>query len=154
TILFALLLAAACSQSPRVPTSTIPAPGEITQSPTLQAPTEIIPAALPTATMPHASVPTVTVDSITPPAIVPERFFDAQEGVAMYFDIPIDQVRLISTQSVEWPNSCLGVSQPGVQCQQVITPGYRLVFEIPSGTVEVHTNQDGTGYRILDPKNR
>lgn len=145
--LIAPLILAACAQSAQPPSSTPTVSVQLTPTSTLAAPSPTLPA--PTEA-PAATTPPSVKETM--PAIVPERFFDAQEGVAMHFDIPIDQVRLVTTESVDWPDSCLGVSRPGVQCQQVITPGYRLVFETPYGPVEVHTNQDGTYFRILAPE--
>lgn len=54
------------------------------------------------------------------------------------------QIKIVSTEAVEWPDSCLGVSVAGIMCSQVITPGYRVVLEANGKQVEYHTNQAGT----------
>jgi hypothetical protein len=54
------------------------------------------------------------------------------------------QIKVVSTEVVEWPDACLGITQEGVACAQVVTPGYRIVLEANGKQVEYHTNQDGT----------
>jgi hypothetical protein len=55
-----------------------------------------------------------------------------------------DQIKLVSTQAVEWPDSCLGVSVEGMMCSQVVTPGYKIILEANGRQVEYHTNEDGS----------
>jgi hypothetical protein len=52
---------------------------------------------------------------------------------------------------VEWPDACLGAALPGEMCAQVITPGFRIVFDSPQGPIEVHTNATGDFYRLVPP---
>lgn len=54
------------------------------------------------------------------------------------------QVEVVSTEAVDWPDACLGVSQEGIVCAQVISPGYKIVLEANGKQVEYHTNEDGT----------
>jgi len=51
------------------------------------------------------------------------------------------RIDLISEESVEWPDACLGVQLPDVMCAQVITPGYRFVFAVDGDEYVVHTDQ-------------
>ena len=55
-----------------------------------------------------------------------------------------DQIKLVSTEAVDWPDSCLGVSVEGIMCSQVVTSGFRIVLEANGKQVEYHTNQDGS----------
>jgi hypothetical protein len=55
-----------------------------------------------------------------------------------------DKIKLVSTEAVDWPDSCLGVSVEGIMCSQVVTPGFRIVLEANGKQVEFHTNQDGS----------
>lgn len=55
-----------------------------------------------------------------------------------------DQIKIVSTEAVDWPDSCLGVSVEGIMCSQVVTPGFRIVLEANRKQVEYHTNQDGS----------
>ena len=60
------------------------------------------------------------------------------------------QINILQIQEVEWPDSCLGISQPDQMCLQVITPGYRILVEVQGKKVTLHTNRDGS--RILQAK--
>jgi hypothetical protein len=53
-------------------------------------------------------------------------------------------VELVSQEAVDWPDACLGVSQPDVMCAQMITPGYRFVFNAGGAAFTVHTNADAS----------
>jgi hypothetical protein len=59
-----------------------------------------------------------------------------------YVDLPNSLA--VSSDYVEWQDSCLGVQQLGVVCAQVITPGYRVILQA-AGTpfVEYHTDLNG-----------
>ena len=58
--------------------------------------------------------------------------------------IPPSEIKLVSTEAVDWPDSCLGVSVEGIMCSQVVTSGFRVVLEANGKQVEYHTNQDGS----------
>ena len=48
-----------------------------------------------------------------------------------------------STDEVDWANVAIGCEEAGVSYAQVITPGYRMMFEFEGETYEVHTSADG-----------
>ena len=58
-----------------------------------------------------------------------------------------DQIKLVSSEAVDWPDSCLGIVREGIACAQVITPGFRVILEADGKQVEYHTNQDATVIR-------
>ena len=58
--------------------------------------------------------------------------------------IPYAGPTLISFEPVEWNDSSLGCPEPDMMYAQVITPGYRLVFEYQGQQYEYHTNLDGS----------
>jgi hypothetical protein len=68
----------------------------------------------------------------------------AIEAVAKKYNIPNEQIHIVSTEAVSWPNGCLGVVIPGVMCTDVIVDGYRIKLEANGQQFEIHTNQDGT----------
>ena len=51
---------------------------------------------------------------------------------------------LDSSESVQWSDASLGCPQEGMGYAQVITPGYRLVFDLAGAPYTVHTNDDGS----------
>jgi|GEM_PF-1137441 len=64
----------------------------------------------------------------------------AAEQVAQTANVAVGDVRLISMEAVEWPDASLGCPQPDMMYAQVITPGYRLIFDAGGQNVEVHTD--------------
>ena len=106
-------------------------------------------------TPPHTSEtpmrpPTNTPPNTLPstPGAVPEPFQPAQAYLADQLGLAQQQVKLKSSEPEQWPDSCLGLAKPGEMCLQVITPGYRAIFDTPQGEVEVHTNQSGKNFRV------
>ena len=55
-----------------------------------------------------------------------------------------DKIKLVSTEAVDWPDSCLGVSIEGIMCSQIVTPGFRVILEADGKKVEYRTNQDAS----------
>ncbi len=51
---------------------------------------------------------------------------------------------LDSSESVQWSDASLGCPQEGQGYAQVITPGYKLVFDLAGTPYEVHSDADGS----------
>jgi len=58
--------------------------------------------------------------------------------------LPIDQITLVSTEAVTWPDGCLGVQSLGVVCTQALVEGFKIILEADGDQYEFHTNQDGS----------
>jgi hypothetical protein len=56
--------------------------------------------------------------------------------------ISLAGIEPVSEEQVEWNDACLGVSLPDVMCAEVITPGYRLVYNVDGEEMVIHTNLD------------
>lgn len=67
--------------------------------------------------------------------------------VAQNLGVAVEQIKLVSTEAMEWPDGCLGIAAEGVSCAQVITPGFRIILDVAGKQVEYRTNQDGTVIR-------
>lgn len=61
--------------------------------------------------------------------------------------LPADQITLVSTEAVDWSDSCFGVQEEGLDCTQSITPGFRVILEGDGKQVEYRTNADGSQIR-------
>lgn len=59
-------------------------------------------------------------------------------------NLPADQISLISTEAVTWPDGCLGVERPGLMCTQALVEGYRILFEAGGKEYEIRTNETGS----------
>lgn len=72
----------------------------------------------------------------------------AQEAAVTHLsrtlNLPADPIALISTESVTWPDGCLGVQRPGVMCTQALVEGYRIILEADGKRYEVRTNESGS----------
>ncbi len=68
----------------------------------------------------------------------------AISALARTLNLPPEEIALISAESVEWPNGCLGVQKMGVMCTQAIVPGYKIVLEADGKRYEFHTDEDGS----------
>jgi hypothetical protein len=53
-------------------------------------------------------------------------------------------IQLVDIQSVEWPDSCLGVPQAGMMCAMHVVSGYRINLTANGKSYEVHSNLDGS----------
>jgi hypothetical protein len=52
-------------------------------------------------------------------------------------------ITVISNESVEFSDACLGVTMEGVMCAQVVTPGRIIMLEADGSAYEYHTSEDG-----------
>ena len=68
----------------------------------------------------------------------------AREAYAEAQAVPYFGPLLVAFERVEWPDAGLGCPKPGMMYAQVVTPGFRLVFEYEGGQYEYHTDQDGS----------
>lgn len=68
----------------------------------------------------------------------------AISAVVQNLGVAAEQVKVVSTEAVEWPDSCLGITQEGIDCAQVVTPGFRITLDVAGQQVEYRTNQDGS----------
>jgi hypothetical protein len=64
----------------------------------------------------------------------------AVRDLALRLDIELNEITVVSIESVEWPNSALGCPLPGVDYAQVITPGYQITLEAAGEVYTYHTN--------------
>jgi hypothetical protein len=56
--------------------------------------------------------------------------------------VEADEIELIDTEAVQWPDSSLGCPEPGMMYAQVITPGYILTLEVDGQRYVFHTDSD------------
>ncbi len=118
------------------------------------------PAALPTSSSPNGApatvfpIPTETAPAGTPapsetPAAtggakdLPAAVIAAQQMLAQQLSVAADKIKVVSFEKVDWPNGCLGVQMPGRMCTQVITPGYKVLFQYDGKQYEFHTDETG-----------
>ena len=93
---------------------------------------------------PPSQVPVVPTATSPDYEIVPaEVEAAARKYLASELEVDEADLRLDSSESVQWSDASLGCPQEGMMYAQVITPGYRLVFDHAGTSHAVHTNSDG-----------
>ncbi len=97
---------------------------------------------------PPSSTPVTTESPIATPTESSGSYSPAETAAIQYvsshYNIPADQIKVLKTEAVTWPNGCLGVVIPGVMCTDVVTEGYKITLEAKSQQFEIHTNLDGS----------
>jgi hypothetical protein len=68
----------------------------------------------------------------------------AKSFLADKLGINAETIQLVNAQSVEWPDSCLGVQTPGIMCAMHVVDGLKITLSANGQTYEVHTNLDGS----------
>jgi hypothetical protein len=141
-VLAGMLLAACAPGSavgPAAPTQSDPAtsttvPTNVTTSPVVDTPTGM-----------PVSTPTGGSTAPQPPVVAL-----IQQHLSSTLNIAADQIKIVSVEPVDWPDSCLGVQKPDEMCAQMVTAGYKIVLAAGGKKYEYHTNQDGSEIRMLD----
>lgn len=72
---------------------------------------------------------------------------------ASHYNLKLADIKLVSSESVDWPDGCLGVVTPGMMCIEVITPGYRIILDVKGVTVELHSTLSGDYFLVALPGN-
>lgn len=137
-ILFVLILVTACAQA--TPTTVV------------NPPTQSVPATPPIGAYPPpgSPEPTPTTGEYPGPTSQPTQTGAALaeqaaiQEVSKKYSIPVDQIKILSTEPMTWNNGCMGVVLPGVLCTDVIVNGYIVKLEGNGQQFEIHSNQDGT----------
>ena len=131
--------------SPRPASTVSPAAGAAT----IPAPTVAL---SPAATTPSSTLPGVASPAATPASQgssgaqsgVPAAVGGARAALAAQLGLSSpDQVRVVSWEEVDWPNSCLGIAARDQMCAQVIVEGYRVILEASGARYEYRTDRTG-----------
>lgn len=148
TALSLLLLAcASAGPGPNLPPSPAGQPSPTTEPATSQPAT---PTGQPSPSPTEASTPTpqptptpegtpISQPTLPPEAEQPVRL--AKEDLARKLGIPVEQVKVVKVEAVEWSDTSLGCPESGKMYAQVITPGYRVTLEAAGITYEYHTDK-------------
>ena len=63
----------------------------------------------------------------------------AKADLAERLGVPVDDVTVVSSEEVTWPDSSLGCPQPGMMYAQVLTEGSRILLSAGGRTYEYHS---------------
>ena len=68
----------------------------------------------------------------------------ARELLADELNADEGDLELQSSEGMEWSDASLGCPEEGMAYAQVITPGFKLTFDLAGTSYAVHTNADGS----------
>jgi hypothetical protein len=87
--------------------------------------------------------PSSPVDEPFPPAVTAAVGF-----LAEHMDVIPGDVEVIEFIPASWPDSCLGLPDEGETCEQVATPGWKILMRLGAEEFEVHSDQIGEHMRL------
>lgn len=91
----------------------------------------------------------VDIDDPGNPEVLESSSSIAGQFQTIYIDP--DQVEIISSEMVEWPDSCLGIEQMGVDCIPENTPGFAVLLEARGLQFAYHSNEVGSQVHPATP---
>lgn len=65
-----------------------------------------------------------------------------QQDLTEKLNVGMDAIRLVSIESMEWPDTSLGCPRPGMMYASVVTAGYKIVLEAEGQEYVYHTGPD------------
>ena len=65
----------------------------------------------------------------------------AIDDLANVLGIPSSEIKVVSVEPVDWPDTSLGDPKLGELYAQVIIPGYRVMLSAEGGVYRYHTDQ-------------
>ena len=75
---------------------------------------------------------------------VPPAVEKVKEHAATLLGTEKNKVLVLEAQEREWPDGCLGIAEPGIGCDMVITPGYWVKVRAMQQELMFRTNAEGT----------
>jgi hypothetical protein len=64
----------------------------------------------------------------------------ARDALAQELSVPADEIAVVSIEDVDWPDTSLGVPEPGMAYLDVVVPGFRVVLQHDAAQYEYHTD--------------
>lgn len=97
---------------------------------------EVVPTTLPTISK------TESKNAIDNDSILIEK---AKNDLAQRLDIVVNQIYVVETSEVTWPDTSLGCPQEGMVYAEVVTDGFLIKLEAETQIYEYHTNGTQSG---------
>ena len=79
----------------------------------------------------------------------PQPVVQSQADLAQRLNISIEQIQVVDIVPKDWSDSCLGISEAGVMCAQMITPGFLVILSSGTTRYEYHTDAMGKNIRLI-----
>lgn len=93
------------------------------------------------ASQPPTDLPTIDIEQPGKPDPVEEAVITQLAG-----NLGLDEsdITVVSNESAEFKDACLGVAMDDVMCAQIVTQGYIVILEANDFQYEYHANEDGS----------
>lgn len=72
----------------------------------------------------------------------------AKKDLSERLNLPVEEIKLVKEEAVDWPDTSLGYPEKGMMYAQVITPGFRIIVKAQDKLYEYHSDYK----RIAGPK--
>ncbi|MCX6047530.1 MAG: hypothetical protein NT075_20695 [Chloroflexi bacterium] len=89
-------------------------------------------------------IPAPTANAASAPGEMTPAEQMAIQALGANLGVTSEEIKVVQSEAVDWPDGCLGVATSGMMCTQMIVPGYRIVLEAQGQQFEYHTNRDGS----------
>ena len=73
----------------------------------------------------------------------------AKAKLAARLGVDVAMVSVVKVEAVDWPDTSLGVPEPGKFYAQVITPGYKIILSAGGTQYEYHTGKSGSTINVV-----
>lgn len=91
--------------------------------------------------------PTQEPTVLPPVEAFPAAALLARQALAETLGTQPEKVEIRAVESVEWPDSCLGLGGPAEACLQAVLPGYRITLSFEGLEYVYRTDEKGTNLR-------
>jgi hypothetical protein len=75
----------------------------------------------------------------------------AKTDLADRVGVPVDQITVVSSEEVTWPDSSLGCPEPGMMYAQVLTAGTRIVLSAGGRQYSYHSSSRRAPFLCENP---
>lgn len=100
----------------------------------------------PSVNSPGGTATPIPGEAQAPPSTI--AVAQAEKALAELLKIPSSRLAVISVDSAEWPDTCLGISRPGEPCAAQIVPGFKVVLKAGEIMYTFRTDQSGEQVRM------
>jgi hypothetical protein len=67
----------------------------------------------------------------------------SKANLASILGVDVNQITVTNTESITWPDTCLGVTQPGMTCDPFMVPGFVITLSVNGQQFVYHTDFNG-----------
>lgn len=96
--------------------------------------------AQPPTAYPGSGGPSGSAASITPTSGQVRWVEAVARDLSVNFDVPMDEIKLVSFETITWPNSGLGCPGPGMNYLDVLVEGNKITLNVGGKTFTYHTD--------------